>query len=151
MAVGAHAMTNAAAPVCSWGSSSPALYFQWTVEEARPFIYMGTNYRYFTAPSAGNDNVYRCYTFIVPGSEQTSINTSQCYINKTELATQSTVATSAQAAKSVWYIGSGGTSNYLTGKLSWFAVYNRVLTEAEIFSNVDYASALLASRSIGPF
>jgi len=136
----------------SWGSganSHPSLAYYWT-DESQPIIFLGANSnRVFENTAALNDGVWRVVTFIVPGAAQASISSSQCYVDKTALSAASTTATGAQTAKDAFVIGSPvNVTSWFVGKQGFFAMWNRVLTEAEIFQNVDYITALMGGRGV---
>ena len=136
----------------TWSSDAtiePCLAFYWT-DESQPMIYFsGSNYRIFNNSESMNDGVWRVVTFVVPGAAQTSINTSQCYVDKTACTVASTVATGAQDAKDAFIIGNPlQTTSRFAGKQGFSALYNRALTESEIFQNVDYITALMGGRGV---
>ena len=127
--------------------TNPCFYATLTGANQKPIFYMGANnHRYATPASALDDGTWWVITGTMPGSGQNDIDNVTCYQNKTALSLAAATKSGAQAAKSEFRIGAS--SSYLTGSIGFQLLYNRVLTEAEIFQNYEYIKVAVAGRGI---
>lgn len=132
------------------GSAGPGLYFRINTAN-KPVTYLSSvgtdSYKVHLSPTALNDGNYRVITFTCPGTSNANAFLSSIWLHKTELSVDTTKNEGdPYEAKTAFRIGTGRYN--LIAKLAAVVMYNRTLSESEIGSNVDYLTALLATRGV---
>jgi len=133
-----------------YGAAGPALYARINTTN-KPLNYISSvgsdSYKVHLSPVALNDGSYRVLTFTCPGTSNANAFLSSIWKHKTELAVDLVKNEGdPYEAKSAFRIGQ---ARYpLVAKLASVALYSRVLSESEIGSNVDYYTAVLATRGV---
>ena len=127
-------------------NNNPGFYLTWAAAQTPRFQMGASNWRIATPASALNTGTWWVVTGTCPGVGQNDIDNVTAYQNKTALSLGAVTKTAGQAAKLEFRIGAS--NSYLTGTIGFTLLYNRVLTEAEIFQNYAYIKAVVAGRGI---
>jgi hypothetical protein len=121
-------------------NSRPACYLK-AYSGRNLLVYLGSsNLRYFSN-SINLSNDWHHVAATIPGSEQTDINSSRCFVDGVELAVASTTATGVQETRYNVFIGLGSADleGYIRDPMFW----DRVLSPAEIQALADPSNVLL--------
>jgi len=118
-------------PLVSWGTTYPSINYRYATPA--PLTYLNsTNYRYFNITGVTPyDSQWHFVAYTVVGNSQNDILNSEFYLDGVKRASGSTSNASSQVAKSIFRIGSSGSSRFY-GKLDEFRLYNRVLSQSEV-------------------
>ncbi len=140
-----------AVPTLGWSPSgaTPGTYAAAPFNDNRPLIWLGNScFRYFESnnPVDLQDAGWHFLAFACPGNTATDIQSSVLIADGQPQAVNSTTATAAGDAKTVFRIGAAGSATYGQGEMAFFSIHNRTLSSVEAESMREFAKARLAGR-----
>jgi hypothetical protein len=138
-------------PLVAWGSiasARPGIYLSFLGSPYRPIIYQGaSNFRYFKANDPVNlqDDGWHFLVFRTPGMGTADIANASLRVDGVQQVVDSTTNGGAGQSKTEFRL-SGLGNTYLAGTLAFFAMHNRVLSDAEADQMREFAQEVLSGR-----
>ena len=138
------------APIVGWGGTSfPAVYGAAPFNGNRPLIWLASNcFRYFETadPVDVQDGEWHFMVFRCPGNSSGDIQASSLLVDGQEQGVNSTTASTAGNAKTVFRIGTAGALYFAEMEMAFFSLHSRMLSGTESESMRTFAKSQLQGR-----